>query len=350
MAGGLRLMAGRGEMWRFWLAAAVILASALPPRVLAQQPHERFLSIGAGPVSSPAFAVAGLLANAISNPLGGRACGSGGSCGVPGLIATVQSSGGGADAIAGLIGGRFDTVLADSFTAARAFASEGPSGRRPFGELRALASLYVESLYVVIRRDDGPASLAALGGKAVALPEKGTVGHALALEVLAAHGLAARELKIESLSPDKRLAALAAGTADVAVFLAAEPPTGLAAQSETVPLDLLSLDPEIRDRLVSAQPGLVAVELPAEEMKDVGVRQTLGVALLWLGTDRLEDDLVKGSLVGLFHAETHAMLTAGHRLAGRIGLATATRGVALPFHPAAARYYVDAGALGGDSR
>ncbi|MCO5125962.1 MAG: hypothetical protein M9957_01165 [Rhodobacteraceae bacterium] len=53
-----------------------------------------FFRIGTGGTGGTYYPIGGLLANAISNPPGSRACDEGGSCGVPGLIASALSANG----------------------------------------------------------------------------------------------------------------------------------------------------------------------------------------------------------------------------------------------------------------
>ena len=56
-----------------------------------------FFRIGTGSTSGIYFPIGGLIASAISNPPGSRACDRGGSCGVPGLIAVAQATHGSVD-------------------------------------------------------------------------------------------------------------------------------------------------------------------------------------------------------------------------------------------------------------
>jgi TRAP-type uncharacterized transport system substrate-binding protein len=54
----------------------------------------KFFRIGTGGTAGTYYPIGGLLANAISNPPGSRECDKGGSCGVPGLVATAVASNG----------------------------------------------------------------------------------------------------------------------------------------------------------------------------------------------------------------------------------------------------------------
>jgi TRAP-type uncharacterized transport system substrate-binding protein len=52
----------------------------------------KFFRIGTGGAGGIYFPIGGIIANAISNPPGSRACDKGGNCGVPGLVAMAQST------------------------------------------------------------------------------------------------------------------------------------------------------------------------------------------------------------------------------------------------------------------
>ena len=58
----------------------------------AQAQDMTFFRIGTGGAGGTYYPIGGLIANAISNPPGSRACDKGGSCGVPGLVAIAVST------------------------------------------------------------------------------------------------------------------------------------------------------------------------------------------------------------------------------------------------------------------
>ena len=63
---------------------------------------------------APTFPIGGLIANAISNPPGSRTCADGGSCGVPGLVATAVASNGSVANVAGIAGGSMQSGFVQS--------------------------------------------------------------------------------------------------------------------------------------------------------------------------------------------------------------------------------------------
>ena len=73
-----------------------------------------FFRIGTGGTAGTYFPIGGLIANAISNPPGSRACADGGSCGVPGLVATAVASNGSVANVAGIATGGMQSGFVQS--------------------------------------------------------------------------------------------------------------------------------------------------------------------------------------------------------------------------------------------
>ena len=74
------------------IVAVVLAATLLAPAAAPPAQDIRFFQIGTGAVGGTSFAVGSLIANVISNPPGSRPCDTGGSCGVPGLVAVAVST------------------------------------------------------------------------------------------------------------------------------------------------------------------------------------------------------------------------------------------------------------------
>ena len=106
---------------------------------LAQQPQ--FFRIGTGGTAGTYYPIGGLIANAISNPPGSRPCDQGGSCGVPGLIATALSANGSVANVNAIAGGTLESGFSQSDVATWAHSGTGIWEDRPAVEkLRAIAN------------------------------------------------------------------------------------------------------------------------------------------------------------------------------------------------------------------
>ncbi|MDH3663247.1 MAG: TAXI family TRAP transporter solute-binding subunit, partial [Alphaproteobacteria bacterium] len=119
-----------------FLTFSLLLAPALNAQDV------RFFRIGTGGVSGTYYPIGGLIAGIISNPPGSRSCEKGGSCGVPGLIATAQSSHGSVANVEAVASGAFDSGFAQSDIAYWAYnGTEIYEGSPGIANLRAIASL-----------------------------------------------------------------------------------------------------------------------------------------------------------------------------------------------------------------
>ena len=80
--------------------------------VLAQE--LKFFRIGTGGTAGTYYPIGGLIANAISNAPGSRACADGGSCGAPGVVATAVASNGSVANINGITSGSMESGFTQS--------------------------------------------------------------------------------------------------------------------------------------------------------------------------------------------------------------------------------------------
>ena len=94
------------------LAAGLVLGFAAVGDASAQAPQ--FFRIGTGGAGGTYYPIGGIIATGISNPPGSRACDKGGSCGVPGLIATAVSSDGSVANVNGVASGQLEAGISQS--------------------------------------------------------------------------------------------------------------------------------------------------------------------------------------------------------------------------------------------
>ena len=133
-----------------------------------------FFRIGTGGTAGTYYPIGGLLANAISNPPGSRPCDKGGSCGVPGLIASALSANGSVANINAIAGGTLESGFSQSDVATWAYTGTGIwEGKPAVEKLRAIANLYPESIHLVVSADSGISSVSDLKGKRVSMDEPG---------------------------------------------------------------------------------------------------------------------------------------------------------------------------------
>ena len=102
---------------------------------------QSFFRIVSGSAGGNYFPMAGILANAISNPPGSRPCDKGGPCGVEGLIAIAQSANGSVANVNAIQSGTSESGLAQSDVAYWGFNGTGVfEGKDKLDKLRFMAS------------------------------------------------------------------------------------------------------------------------------------------------------------------------------------------------------------------
>lgn len=309
----------------------------------AQAPGLQFFRIATGPIGATYFPVGDLLAKVISAPPGARPCDRGGSCGVSGMIAVAQASGGSADNVALIHANGVESALVQADVAHWAMTGTGPfAGKGPIGELRAIAALYLEAVHVVVRADSPIATMADLRGQRVSLGEDGSGTRLTVRALLGAHGLNERDLEVIPLRLTVAAEKLAAGTIDAFAIIGGTPVGAIAELAERTPIRLLPVAAAVIGDLARTMPALAGTTVAAGTYAGVPETAAVGVGALWIVDAEASDEVVYGITRALWHPNSRRVLDAGHPRGRSILLPTALTGLTVPLHPGALRYYRDA--------
>ncbi len=313
----------------------------------AQEP--RFFRIGTGGVSGTYFLIGSVLADVLSRPPGLPPCAPGSGCGVPGLAAVVVSSAGSVANVAGILGGELESGFAQSDITYDAYEGRGPfADKPPATSLRALSSLYPETLHLIARHGAGIAAVPDLAGKRVALDEQGSGTLADALMVLQAFGLSVADVTPLYLKPAAALDAMAEGRADAAFIVGGYPFPLVDDAVRQQGATLVAITGPPVQRLLAESSFLARSRIPSGTYAGLPQIETIGVEALWIAPASLDDSLAYDLLGVLFDPRTSERLIAAHPRGSDIGLASALDGVPIPLHPGAARFYREHGRLGSD--
>ncbi len=260
------------------VAMAASMAVALAARAADPAQDIRFLRIGTGATGGTYFPVGGLIANAISNPPGSLDCLKGGSCGVPGLIATAVATQGSVENVRAVAAGALDMALTQANVAFYAHSGAGPfADREPLVELRAVANLFPEAVQLVTRRDSGIESVRDLKGKRVSLgePESGTL--VITDIVLGGYGLGRGDLTASFERVGTAGDMLVAGEIDAFFMVSGYPMTAISQTAESIPIRLVQILGPEADKIRKSYPFLGADVIPAGTYDGVGGTVTLKV-------------------------------------------------------------------------
>lgn len=310
------------------LITAVVAAAALAGTAQAQQ----FFRIGTGGTAGTYYPVGGMIANAVSQP--GK------------IVVTAQASNGSVANVNGIAGGAMESGFSQSDVATWAFNGTFAFQGKKVGDLRMIANLYPESVHLVARKGQNIKSPADLKGKRVALDEPGSGTLINARMVLAAYGVQETDIKAEYIKPNQAGDKLKDGALDAFFFVGGAPAGAIAElASSGAGIELVPLTGPQADGLRMANPYFAVDTIAAGTYKDVGAVQTLAVGAQWVTSAKADTETVYQITKSLFSDATQKTLQAGHARGKFITKENAVKGVAIPFHPGAEKYYREVGLI-----
>lgn len=305
-----------------------------------------FFRIATGGTAGTYFPIGGLIANAISNPPGSRTCADGGSCGVPGLVATAVASNGSVANVNAIASGSAQSGFTQSDVAYWAFNASGIyEGRPKVDVLRAIANLYPESFHLVARKGAGIKTIKDLVGKRVSLDEPGSGTLVDARLILAAYGLTEKDMKAEYLKSQQAADKLKDNALDAFFSVSGWPLGAIAELAATTGIDLVPIDGPEAENLVKAYSFFAVDEIPDGAYKGVNGVKTVSVNAIWATSSKQPDQLIYGITAALWNPSTRKLLDSGHAKGRAIKLETATQGLGIPLHAGAEKFYKEKGLI-----
>jgi uncharacterized protein len=291
------------------------------------------LSIATGQVGGTYYILGGALAKVITEH-------------IPNVEATAEMTGATGDNLKLLRSGQVDVGYVIGSTLLDAYRGEGTF--RAFGRVpvRALAVLYLQPMHVVTLTRSGIARVADLRGRTVSVGVAGSGTEDIALRMMDAAGLTAKNVRLEHLGPAQSIDALKDGKID-ACFISAGVPTAAVSElaasvgraMRLVPSD--DLLPALRapggDNQFSLE--IVGAGTYAQQESDVSM---LAVASLLVVDQAMSETLAYEITRVLF--EQRAEQAAIHPIAKGFLPERAVVGSPIPFHAGAVRYYREVGA------
>lgn len=313
------------QKWGVALAAAVAFAGAAH----AQQ----FFRIGTGGTAGTYYPVGGMIANAVSQP--GK------------IIATAQASNGSLANVNAVASGSMEAGFSQSDVATWAYTGTGAfEGKPKVADLRAIANLYPESIHLVVKKGSGIKSVADLKGKRVALDEPGSGTLIDARLVLAAYGVKESEIKPDYIKPNQAGDKLKDGSLDAFFFVGGAPAGAIAElASSGTGIELVPLGGPQAAALLKSSPWFAADHIAAGTYKDVPAVDTLAVGAQLVTSAKVSADTVYEITKAMYGEKAQKALQAGHAKGKFITKENAVKGIGIPFHPGAERFYKEVGLL-----
>ncbi|MEM9293516.1 MAG: TAXI family TRAP transporter solute-binding subunit [Acidobacteriota bacterium] len=318
--------------------AALVLASLMvacgggsaPDGEEAASSSPRFLSIGTAPPGGAFFVVGGALAEVLGSHFGD------GSTQV-----TAEATQGSQENIRRLAQGDLDLALSNS--AITYFGVRGEGDWDQAYPARAVLTLAPNVALFVTPSGSGIESIADLAGRRVVIGPAGAGFHYFVRPILAAHGIAWEDLTVLHNTQSGAVDMLADGSADAAFLGGAVPTASITQAASGQSIVFLPFDPEARQRLIDEYLFFRPATIPAGTYRgqeedylglDVG-------SMHFIASADADDEVIYEVTRALY--ENREEVATKHPAGRAINPNNAARSTGTPFHPAAERYFREAG-------
>jgi hypothetical protein len=256
---------------------------------------------------------------------------------------TAQTSGASAENVRLVNKKEVELALVQSDTLDFAFnATE--AFKEPLKAMNAIAVLYPEVIQVVVAAAGPIKSIADLKGKKVGVGAPGSGTEANFRQLLDAYGMKKEDVNAQFLSFSESAEAYKDKHIDAFIVTAGIPNAGIMDVATQNEIRILNIPADVAAKLTQKYPFLAAVKVPANTYKGQTAEvSTVAVNAVLIAGSSLKEEMVYNLTKALF--ENQADLAAAHAKGKELNIQHAVKGVSIPFHPGAVKYYKEKGLM-----
>lgn len=262
---------------------------------------------------------------------------------IPGMNVTAQTTGASAENIRLVNKKEAELALVQSDTLDAAFNAKAPF-TEAIKSMSTIAVLYPEIIQVVVRADSPVKSIADLKGKKVGVGAPGSGTEANFRQLMDIYGLAKEDVNSQYLSFSESAEAFKDRHIDAFIVTAGIPNAAIMDIGTQHEIRIINIPADMAAKLTGKYPFLATAKVPAgtykNQAQDVA---TVAVNAVLIVGNQLSVDVVYSITKALF--DSQAELASAHAKGKELNLQYAVKGVSIPFHPGALKYYKEKGAI-----
>ncbi|HZJ88809.1 MAG TPA: TAXI family TRAP transporter solute-binding subunit [Sphaerochaeta sp.] len=290
---------------------------------------KHFITVATGPTSGLYYPIGGAFASLLKNHLGYQT--------------SAQATGATAENLTLILEGRAELAIAMSDVVAQAYDGFGAyEGKAPATDLRVLMGLYPNIVQLVTTERTGITKFTDLKGKRVGVGAPNSGVEVNARMMYEAHGMTYADSKIDYLNYGEAIGQLKNNLVDAVFVTSGVPNATIMELGTTHQIVIIPIEGKPLEQLLEKYPFFVSAKIDADAYGTKGDVNTTAVTNLLVLHKDLDAEVVYDMTKGIF--ENIGDIQASHATAmENIRLENAKKGVGIPFHEGALRYYDEMG-------
>jgi hypothetical protein len=262
---------------------------------------------------------------------------------IPGMNVTAQTTGASAENVRLINKKEVELALVQSDTLDFAYNAK-ESFKEKLTGMQAVAVLYPEIIQVVVAAGSPAKSFADLKGLKMGVGAPGSGTEANFRQLLDVYGMGKEDIKANYLSFSESAEQFKDKHIDAFIVTAGIPNAAIMDISTQNEIRLLNIAPDMAAKLAARYPFLSTAKVPANTYKGLTEEvNTVAVNAVLIVSSQLKEDVVYQLTKALF--DNQAELASAHAKGAELSLPAAVKGVSIPFHPGAAKYYKEKKAM-----
>lgn len=262
---------------------------------------------------------------------------------IPGMDIRAMSTGGAVDNVGLMANGEVQFAMNASNTNALAYNGE-LSGLDAQENLRGIASVYPSVFHFVTAQSSGITSFADMKGSKGSVGASGSATDVYTQHVLAAAGISYDDFNVTYSDSSSAADLIKDGHIDWAHFPLGVPGSTVMDLAMTGSIDILPIDGELRDKLLTDYPFYVPYTIPGGTYEgfpdDI---ETAACVITFVCDESVDEEVVYQITKTLW--ENLSSVQQINKSCEWMNLDNATDGIGVPLHPGAERYYKEIGLM-----
>jgi TRAP transporter TAXI family solute receptor len=262
---------------------------------------------------------------------------------IPGMNVTAQSTGASVENVRLMNRDEVELALVQTDTIDFAYNAK-EAFKEPLRKMAAVAVLYPELVHIVTRAELGITSFSGLRGKKIGVGAPGSGTEANFRQLMDVHRMGKDDVAAQYLSFAESADQFKDRRIDAFMVTGGVPTSAIMDVATQREIKILPIDDTMISIMTTKYPFLSAATIPANAYRGVTAPvRTVAVNAVLIAHPKLPDTVVYNLTKALF--ENQVELAAAHAKGKELDLKKAAKGVSIPFHPGAVKYYKEKGVM-----